>query len=58
MLEYYIYEKSIRYPWKRIANFKEKRKVEAVLLIGSVAYGTATDDSNLDIEFMKLPKIE
>ena len=28
---------------------KKNEKVEAVLLIGSVAYGTATDDSDLDL---------
>jgi len=43
---------------KELQILKKNEKVEAVLLIGSVAYGTATDDSDLDMEFMKLPKIE
>lgn len=34
---------------KDLQDLKENEKVEAVLLIGSVAYGTATDDSDLDL---------
>ena len=34
---------------KELQTLKKNEKVEAVLLIGSVAYGTATDDSDLDL---------
>lgn len=34
---------------KELQILKKNEKVEAVLLIGSVAYGTATDDSDLDL---------
>lgn len=34
---------------KEIVSFKENKKVEAVLLIGSVAYDMATDNSDLDL---------
>ena len=34
---------------KELQILKKNEKIEAVLLIGSVAYGTATDDSDLDL---------
>lgn len=42
-------EKQLDILEKELQILKKNEKVEAVLLIGSVAYGTATDDSDLDL---------